>query len=261
MVLDDGGQQVIRSFKKSGEVLYSTIPGGVDPLDRVKGLLGFSGSTAAAYPADWVEDEIYFFKDNQYTRINPAKEHSDTRGDDILTMWPALKKFGFCPINSIFTATDDENEAYFFCGSRCLRIHGHHGLNGYPVGKPFRFQEKWPALKEVGFELVDATLPFSFKGSEYQHVVCFFRKERYALIDVIRNILLESGNIALRFNALAAAKFKTIDTVVFKPRTNKGQAWFFSGEQYALVDLVGDSVARGPVDIAEWKSLKSTRLY
>ncbi|KAJ5803863.1 uncharacterized protein N7518_000166 [Penicillium psychrosexuale] len=259
MVRDDGGQQVIRSFTKSGEVLYSTIPAGVDPLDRVKGLLGFSGSTKAAFPVEWAEGEIYFFNDNQYARIDPNKEHDDQRGSDILSMWPGLKKFGFSPINSIFTATDNEKEAYFFCGSRCLRMHGGTGV---PNGNPFRFQEKWPALKDVGFDLVDASLPFSFKGSEYQHVVCFFRKERYALIDVIRNILLESGNIALRFNALAAAKFKTVDAVVFQPRTNKHEAWFFSGKQYVLVHLIGDSIARGPLDVAaQWKSLKAAGFY
>lgn len=181
---------------------------------------------------------------------------------DIWSWWPGLKKFGFAPINAAFVATDNEVDTYFFCGSRCVRL---NAKTGHPSGgqlTPFRFQEKWPGLKDVGFDLVDAALPFSFKGSEYQHVVCFFRKDRYALIDVNRNILLESGNIALRFNALAQANFKTIDTVVFKPRRSKLQAYFFSGKQYVLVDLAGDSIARGPLDVAaEWKSLKTAGFY
>ena len=259
MVRDDGGQEVIRSFTKNGEVLYSTIPVGVDPLDRVKGILGFSGSNKAAVPLPWSGDEIYFFKDNQYARINTVQDTIDQCARDVWSMWPGLKELGFAPINAIFTATDNENDAYFFCGSRCVRL---DTRTGNPSGSPFRFQEKWPGLKEACFDMVDATMPFIFKGSEYKHVVCFFRKDRYALIDLNRNILLESGNIALRFNALARASFKTIDAVVFKPRTSKRDAYFFSGTQYVLVDLSSDYIAWGPLDVgATWNSLKAAGFY
>jgi Hemopexin. len=261
MVRDDGGQQVIRSFTKNGKVLYSSIPVGVDPLDRVKGILGFSGSTKAAVPLPWSGDEIYFFKDNQYARIDTIQDTIDKYARDVWSMWPGLKKLGFAPINAIFTAPDNENEAYFFCGSRCARLNTRSG-NLADNGGPFSFHEKWPSLKDAGFDTVDATMPFIFKGSEYENVVCFFRKGTYALIDVNRNVSLESGNIALRFNALAKASFKTIDAVVFKPRKGKCQAYFFSGTQYVLVDLSKDSIAWGPLDVgATWNSLKDAGFY
>ncbi|KAK5675039.1 hypothetical protein LTS12_029583, partial [Elasticomyces elasticus] len=70
IIREDGGQRVVKSFKNDGHVLYSPIPVGVDPLGRVKGTLGLSASVKAAIPLHWSEDEIYFFNERKYARIN-----------------------------------------------------------------------------------------------------------------------------------------------------------------------------------------------
>ncbi|KAJ6141506.1 hypothetical protein N7470_009896 [Penicillium chermesinum] len=291
IVRDDGGQQVIRDFKKNGQVLYSTIPEGVDPLDRIKGVLGVSGrappqsgssgtippqpgssgttppqpgsagSNKAAVPLSWSTDEIYFFKDRQYVRINTVWDTIDKNAKDVWSMWPALKDLEFTPINAIFSAPENKIDAYFFCGSRCARLNTQTGQLA-DDGGPFNFQEKWPCLKDLGFDLVDAAMSFGFKGPESASVICFFRKETYALVDVNQNFLVEAGHTALRFNALAKANFKTIDAVVFKPRRGEREAYFFSGSQYALVDLIGDKIAWGPVNVdTMWRSLKTVGFY
>lgn len=271
IIRDDGGQRVIRSFTKNGEVLYSTIPVGVDPLDRIKGVLGVSGitppqlesfgSNKAAVPLSWSRDEIYFFKDQQYVRINTVWDTIDKNAKDVWSMWPALKDLGFAPINAIFSAPENKIEAYFFSGSRCARLNTQSGQLA-DKGGPFNFQEKWSCLKDAGLDIVDAAMPFAFKGGESASVICFFRKETYALVDVNRDFLVESGNIALRFNALARANFKTIDVVVFKPRRGEREAYFFSGSQYVLVDLIADKIAWGPLKVgATWKSLKTAGFF
>lgn len=263
MTREDGGQKVIKSFKnKAGKVLYSTIPVDVDPLDRVKGLLGFAPSVKAAVPVAYSEDEIYFFKNSKYVRINTITDTiSYSNEKDIWSMWPALYQTGFSPVNASFAAPDNPREAYFFNGSRCVRVDlwtGQLAANG----GPFNFHNKWSDLKEAVFETVDATIPFGFKGAGYENVVCFIYQSKYALIDVSRNVSVESGNLASRFKALENAKFRTVDAVVFKPRKNKREAYFFSGTQYVLVDLPDDRIAWGPLDVADsWKSLKAAGFY
>ena len=260
MAWDQGGQKVIETFQKNGTVLYSTIPVGVDPLGRVKGILGFGGSVKAAVQVPNSYD-IYFFNNNQYTRINPFLDTVYTNQIEIWKMWPGLYQIGFAPINATFGAPDDPNEAYFFCESRCARINlitGELSANS----SPFHFHDKWPGLKDAGFDTVDATTQCGYMGNGYENVICFFRRGKYVLIDVNTNKTLEGGDFASRFKALAKSKYKNIDAVVFKPATNKRQAYFFSGRQYALVDLRGDYIAWGPLDVnRSWKSLTAVGFY
>lgn len=257
---EHGGQQVIKDFQKNGKVLYSTIPVGVDPLGRVKGIIGFSSSVKAAVPVP-SHDDIYFFNNKQYTRVNPYTDTIYTYVTDIFPMWPGLYQIGFAPVNAAFTTPEDPNEAYFFCETRCARVNLISGqlATGSAV---FHFHAKWSGLKDAGFDTVDATVSFAFIGSGYENAVCFFRKGKYALIDVYQNRTFESGDISSRFKALEKAKFKKIDAVVFKPGKQKREAYYFSGTQYVLVDLPGDYIASGPHDVgSSWKSLRAAGFY
>lgn len=257
---ENGGQQVIKDFQKNGKVLYSTIPAGVDPLGRVKGILGFASSVKAAVPVP-SHDDIYFFNNKQYTRVNPYTDTTLTNVTDIWGMWPGLYQVGFGPINAAFAVPEDPNEAYFFCESRCARVNLITGQL-VPDSVVFNFHKRWSGLKEAGFDTVDATMSFSFMGSSYENVVCFFRKGKYALIDVYQNKTLEWGEISSRFKALEKAKFRSIDAVVFKPGKQKREAYYFSGTQYVLVDLPGDYIAWGPLDVgSSWKSLRAAGFY
>lgn len=262
IIRKDGGQRVIENFEKNGQVLYSTIPVGVDPLARVKGTLGFGASVKAAIPLPWSEDEIYFFNESKYARINTVKDTiSFSTERDIWSTWPGLFQTGFAPINAAFVIPGNSHEAYFFCGSRCVKLN----LSNAEVsadGGPFDISEKWTGLKDAGFDTVDATLSFASKGSGYENVISFFRGGKYALIDVNKNTLLESGDIASRFKALEKASFRSVDAVVFKPRTQKQEAYFFSGTRYVLVDLPNDRIAWGPLEVkGSWKSLRAAGFY
>lgn len=262
IIREDGGQRVVKSFKNDGHVLYSPIPVGVDPLGRVKGTLGLSASVKAAIPLHWSEDEIYFFNERKYARINVIKDtiSYDTE-KEIWSTWTGLRQIGFAPINAAFVTPDNPDEAYFFCESRCAKIN----LRTDKVcadGGPFNIHEKWASLKDAGFDTVDATLSFAFKGKGHENVVCFFRHGRYAMIDVRRNVCLESGDFTSRFNALDKANFKSIDAVVFKPKTQKQQAYYFSGRWYILANLSDDHILYGPFEVSnEWKSLKAASFY
>lgn len=258
--MEHGGQQVIKDFQKNGMVLYSTIPANVDPLDRVKGILGFASSVKAAVPVP-SSDDIYFFNNKQYTRVNPYTDTTYTNVTDIWGMWPGLYQVGFAPVNAAFTTPGNPNEAYFFCESRCARVNLITGqLN--PGSVVFNFHDAWSGLKDAGFDTVDATMSFAFMGSSYENVVCFFRKDKYALIDVYQNKTLDWGEISSRFKALEKAKFKKIDAVVFKPGKQKREAYYFSGTRYVLVDLPGDYIAWGPLDVgSSWKSLRAAGFY
>jgi len=257
---EHGGQQVIKGFQKSKTALYSTIPAGVNPLDRVKGIIGFASSVKAAVPVP-SSDDIYFFNNKQYTRVNPDTDITYTNVTDIWGMWPGLYQVGFAPVNAAFNNPEDPNEAYFFCESRCAKINLITGQLA-PGSAVFNFHETWSGLKDAGFDTVDATMSFAFMGSGYENAVCFFRKDKYALIDVYQNKTFEWGEISSRFKALEKAKFKHIDAVVFKPGKQKREAYYFSGTQYVLVDLPGDYIAWGPLDVGtSWQSLRAAGFY
>lgn len=241
-------------------MVYSTIPDDVGPLDRLKGSLGFEPSVKAAIPLPWSEDEIYFFNESKYARIDTVKDTVPYHDAfNIWTNWPGLFQTGFSPINAAFIPPGKSDEAYFFSGSRCVKL---DPSNGKVSDGPFYIHDKWEGLKSVGFATVDATLSFASKGKGYENVICFFHGRRYALIDITKSGFVESGEITLRFKALAKANFKSIDAVVFKPRKHHQEAYFFSGTQYVLVNLRHDSIIWGPQEVKNtWKSLKSVGFY
>ena len=92
MIREDGGQRVIKEFRRNGYDLYTTAPVGVNPLSKVSGLLRpVPKPSRAAVQLPTSSHEMYFFKDDRYVRIDVVMDTiSYHTAKNIQDMWKSL---------------------------------------------------------------------------------------------------------------------------------------------------------------------------
>ncbi|KAK3176578.1 hypothetical protein OEA41_007901 [Lepraria neglecta] len=101
MIREDGGQRVIKEFRRNGYDLYTIAPVGVNPLGKL--------------PTS--SHEIYFFKDDRYVRIDVVMDTiSYHTAKNIQDMWKSLVAAEITRVNAILPSPDEKYQAYFFCG-------------------------------------------------------------------------------------------------------------------------------------------------
>ncbi|OCK97485.1 uncharacterized protein K441DRAFT_546434, partial [Cenococcum geophilum 1.58] len=160
---------------------------------------------------------------------------------------------------------DGRGEAYFFSGTRYARIE-FIPSNSYEkiIYGPANIADEWPALTKAGFKTVDAVLriPNPNPNPDRQGEAYFFSGAQYVRIKVIPGkpdeLIFGPANIADEWPALTKAGFKTVDAVLPIPNP-EGEAYFFSGAQYARIKVIPgkpDELIFGPANIADhWPSL------
>ncbi|KZT00675.1 uncharacterized protein LAESUDRAFT_816417 [Laetiporus sulphureus 93-53] len=229
----------------------------VDPVPRVS-------VASILQPSD--PKHAYFFCANRYVLINvaPASTFDSIISGPraIVEGWPYLINSGFGSVDSVLAIPGKPGQMYFFCGKRYVRIYieSVETTSGHVVEGPADIAARWPSLRRAGFETIDAILSNPAKNEE----AYFFSGEQYALIDIESNTNADSivnGPKAIRddWPSLSQAGFKTVDTALPNP-ANFDEAYFFSGEQYVLINvrhgITRDYVVNGPNPIRDdWPSL------
>ncbi|KIM41605.1 hypothetical protein M413DRAFT_27915 [Hebeloma cylindrosporum] len=214
----------------------------------------------------------YFFVGNQYAVINVRPGTTDdvlvNGPKPILGNWASLVRARFGNVDAILpNPASPIYEAYFFFGTQYVLINTRLGsTDDYIINGPKDIANEWPSLRQAGFSSVDAVLPNPRNiGEAY-----FFSGIRYALIRInpgTNNDYIVNGPkfIANEWPSLRQAGFTTIDSVLRNP-ANSEEAYFFSGSQYALINIKpgsnNDYIVNGPKTVADnWHSLNKAAFY
>ncbi|KAI0676608.1 hypothetical protein C8Q78DRAFT_1065378 [Trametes maxima] len=216
------------------------------------------------HPSD--KGRAYFFCGNRYAAINIAPGSNDDTiawgPKSLVDNWPSLGQAKFTGgVDAVLPNPRNGQEMYFFCMEQYALINIRPGTTSdYIVNGPKNTVGEWPSLRQAGFKTVDAVLPNPANSDE----AYFFSGERYALINIKPGsnddyIVNGPKNIVSEWPSLRKAGFKTVDAVLPNP-SNSAEAYFFSGEQYALINIApgsnGDYIVNGPKLVrTEWPSL------
>lgn len=142
---------------------------------------GFS-TVDAVLPVPAIKGDIYVFFGGQYARIRVKPGNLEDEliygPHKILDTWKCLAQAGFDTVDAAMPVPDIEGEAYFFRGTKYVRVNVH---NDSIRDGPYTISEKWPGLTKAGFDSVDTILP-SPRGNGQTY---FFKGMRYARIKVI----------------------------------------------------------------------------
>jgi hypothetical protein len=211
---------------------------------------------------------MYFFRGVWYTNIqvNPGSlTDKVTSGPSKFAVnWDTLVKAGFDTVDAVVPVPDRKNEAYFFSGTRYVRIRYVPGTYKEDiVFGPKRIVDEWKTLAKAEFDTVDAVLPvpgqknkaYFFSGNKYAQI-------RFAPDSPDEEIVFGPKRIVDEWKTLGQAGFDTIDAVIPVPGFEK-QAYFFSGSQYVRIQFEPNAaepekIITPPTRIAtKWKSLAS----
>ncbi|EMD32680.1 hypothetical protein CERSUDRAFT_118446 [Gelatoporia subvermispora B] len=223
--------------------------------------------------------KVYFFSDGFCAQIDLKFKHDGTLADElakksvgaICSLWPKLLDAGLTHIDAVLPDPFNRDQAYFFCRENTVLLN----VYGIPriVGDTMTIARRWPDLAQTGFDRgIDAVLPsftddreaYFFRGDECMRVkfnaVSFGGQKNTAvrLLGPIKTIH--------HFSALATIpEFgNVVDTVL--PSLRNGEVYFFSGENYVLIDVIWNTgaghILEQPQKIAKgWRSLHKAGLY
>ncbi|KAE8446430.1 hypothetical protein EG329_012035 [Mollisiaceae sp. DMI_Dod_QoI] len=194
---------------------------------------------------------------NRHPRCRPSGVshfHRIRRGIDGL-----FSSKGCEPARACFLNPGKKQHAFFFAGSGCVEIDVKPGTTDDTiVNKPTLIINQWPFLRPAGFFIVDAVLPNPANSNE----AYFFSGDKYALVNINDRRIVQGPHVTTtRWPSLKSARFTMIDAVLPHPNNN-GEAYFFSGNLYALIKInpgtSNDYIVNGPKQImTEWPSLRS----
>ncbi|KAJ7682093.1 hypothetical protein DFH06DRAFT_1160205 [Mycena polygramma] len=231
-------------------------------------------------------NRAYFFCGNRYTVINV---NPGTTGDtiawgpkDLVDNWPSLWKAGFSGgVDAVLPKVEDirdddvdghyeilSNEMYFFSGGNYALINIAPGTSDdYIINGPKKILDEWPSLRKAGFAKIDAVLP---NPANRVNEAYFFSGSQYALLNIksgTNDDYIVNGPKPILDNwpSLKKAGFGRVDTILPNP-ANRAEAYFFSGSQYALINIkpgsTNDYIVNGPKSVgAEWPSLKQSAFW
>ncbi|KAH8690290.1 Hemopexin-like domain-containing protein [Talaromyces proteolyticus] len=213
----------------------------------------------AAY---WNEDiqQAYFFGGTRYARIKftpGTPEEKITWGPETITRyWPSLVKAGFGTVDAVLPVPGVKGEAYFFRGSRYVRIKVvPETSDDTIVYGPHKITDKWASLAKAGFDTVDAAMEVPGKDGE----AYFFRGANYVRVHVWDDkVVYGPAKLATEWPGLTEAGFDTVDAALPIAKGN-GETYFFNGINYVKIRVVAsapDKITYGPKPIADhWKTL------
>ena len=154
----------------------------------------------------------------------------------------------FTPFNALFHIEDN----IYFIRNRDFFTYNPESGKSQKL-KPIA--EKWPQLRELGFDLIDATLTGNYNNhnqpTKIDNKVLFFSGDHYCSMDVITNEFSEVKKISESFPGL---HFERIDAAV---HFDHDKVYFFSGSNYVRFDLTTNCVEQGyPSPISQrWQGL------
>lgn len=215
-------------------------------------------------------DEVYVFAETKYVLMKFAPPGSIINGPKmVVTEWPSLRKAGFAGrVSAILPNPGNSYEAYFFCEDKYALISIKPGTNDdFIINGPKSIRDNWPSLRDAGFEGgIDAAIPNPSNSYE----AYFFRGDQYVLIRIVpgtTNDTIINGPKPIHGNwpSLEATDFGGgVDAAIIDP-SNKQQAYFFSRDRYALVDIkpgtTDDTLVSTSNAASKWSALRDALFY
>lgn len=186
--------------------------------------------TRAAYAKD--DGTTVFLADNVIAQVTAEKETPEST-TVLIQHWPKLLQAGIHRIDAILPdpKLSETHHICIFSKNFYVRL---NELTGEVVEGPSQISQSWTALREAGFQTIDAVLPHP------SNKATFFSRDQYATItfdllkDGVRSNLIGSGPFASQWPSLAA--FKSIDYAL-PERDDKNVANFFSGPDYVSAEI------------------------
>ncbi|KAF9258743.1 hypothetical protein L218DRAFT_876344, partial [Marasmius fiardii PR-910] len=101
---------------------------------------------------------------------------------NIVAEWPSLHQAGFASVDVVLPNPNNSSEAYFFSGGQyaLIKIKPDKNNDDTIVSGPKPILDNWPSLKQAGFGVIDAILPYPGDSKK----AYFFSGKKYALIDI-----------------------------------------------------------------------------
>ncbi|KAI0642513.1 hypothetical protein C8Q79DRAFT_982320 [Trametes meyenii] len=202
-----------------------------------------------AHPSN--KGRAYFFCLNRYALVDIASGppfDATVEGPDVIVKgWPSLVEAGFATVDAILPVPGSDEKLFVFSGEQSACVHVASGTTAdLTVNKGVDIAHAWPALKEAGFNTVDAVLPNPANNEE----AFFFSGESWALLRVApapreASIVEGLASIYGRWPAFQQAGFRVVDAILHNP-ANFGEAFAFSGEEYALININGGTSIHCP---------------
>ncbi|KAI0676607.1 hypothetical protein C8Q78DRAFT_1073394 [Trametes maxima] len=193
--------------------------------------------------------QAYFFCLNRYVLVDVASGppfDTTVQGPDaVVKGWSSLVEAGFTTVDAILPTPGDDGKLFVFSGEQSACIPIVPGATIDPtVNKGEDIAHAWPALKEAGFNTVDAVLPNTTNSEE----AFFFSGERCALLRVApapRGSSIVEGPAPIHdlWPVLKQTGFTVVDAILHNPAI-PGEVFVFSGEMYAVINI-GDGISRG----------------
>ncbi|WP_299715301.1 hemopexin repeat-containing protein [uncultured Tenacibaculum sp.] len=197
-------------------------------------------------------NKIYFFKGDEYVRLNPSNGWKVDAGypKPILGNWPGLSN-GFTNGIDAVLWSGTNNKVYFFKGEDYVRVNPFNGWNqdpGYPkliatnrIGKRPDLREafasldidsNWPGFPNNFGQNLDAALWAHKNGKAY-----IFQGSQYVRVNPSNNWEVDSGYprpIAGNWPGFPASFTNGVDAAVSNTVNNK--IYFFKGSEYIRVN-------------------------
>ena len=197
-------------------------------------------------------NKIYFFKDDEYIRVDPNNSWNVDAGypKPILGNWPGLDNNFTNDIDAVLWSGTN-NKIYFFKGEDYVRVDPFNGWNqdaGYPKLTATNRIGKRPDLREAFADLdIDSNWP-GFPSSFGQDLdaalwahknnrVYFFKGNQYLRVNPSNNWEVDSGypkSISGNWPGFPANFTNGVDAAVGNTVNNK--IYFFKGSEYIRVN-------------------------
>ncbi|MCH2231832.1 MAG: hemopexin repeat-containing protein [Crocinitomicaceae bacterium] len=198
-------------------------------------------------------NRIYFFKDDEYIRVNPSNSWNVDTGypKSISGNWSALTNNGFDADLDAMLWSGTNKKVYAFKGEDYVRLDPFDSWNtnsGYPAIIARQRIGNRPDLKEVFAHLdIDSNwpgFPSSFGQdldaalhSQKNNKAYFFKGSQYVRVSPNNNWEMDSGypkNIAGNWDGLPASFQSGIDAALWNSKSTK--VYFFKGAEYVRID-------------------------
>ncbi|WP_372950584.1 hemopexin repeat-containing protein [Mariniphaga sp.] len=201
-------------------------------ISNWKGLNATFGSGIDAALWNGKSNTIYFFKGNQYVRINPTNNWNidPTYPKPIEGNWPGFPDSFNNGVDAALWS-DPNKKVYFFKGNQFIRVDPFNGWNVDP-GYPKSISGSWPGFPASFASGVDGAL-----WSHTNKKIYFFKGNQFIRVDPDNNWQVDAGypkSITPSWPGFPSDFASGIDAAVWSGTNSK--IYFFKGEKYIRSD-------------------------
>lgn len=147
----------------------------------------------------------------------------------------------FTPLRVVFNL---DRRLHVFRGEHCFS----YDLDKFETTRPYRIREKWPALREVGFEQVDAAFLGKYltssAGEDLSRKLYFFNRGSYVRLDVDTQTI-DPGYPKPIAEGWPGVTFERIDATL---NVDSEALYFFRGNQYIRFNMTNNRADEGYPD-------------